>query len=404
MTAWATCASQPVRRVLLHVPTQGPWWADVDFEGAPDVAGMVTLALGELELVGTVDARETGTHALERRLRIVAGAGGWGTLLAARAYHNDAGVLARSVLEDAAREAGETLDASAAPSAARLAVDYVREAGPASRVLEEAIGSASWWVAYDGTTHVGARSEAAADVGTYEVLDFEPRSHVVTLAADDLASVGVGSVLSERLDEPQTVRELEIEASGDGIRARAWCGTAARRGRLADAVSTVVERLTDRRIWGARRYRVVQMSSDRVELQVVRRASGLPDVLPVSMHPGAPGVHADLTPGAEVLVQFEDGSRELPFISHFMGKDGVGWAPVNLTLDATSTIKAGANATKAPAWAIEIRAELVKIAGALAQAQASPGGGPLTWAPGTDYPVAGIPAASALGAAKVRVE
>jgi hypothetical protein len=43
-------------------------------------------------------------------------------------------------------------------------------------------------------------------------------------------------------------------------------------------------------------------------------------------------VHAQLTPGAEVFVEFEEGDRTKPIITGFAGKDGVGFAPVRLEL------------------------------------------------------------------------
>ncbi|MBZ0120990.1 MAG: hypothetical protein K8H88_28605, partial [Sandaracinaceae bacterium] len=76
MSALVTVGGQPASRVTVHVPPVGPWWAEVDFEGDPtELEGRVTIALGALELVGTVDPSHDGTHGLQRRSRIVAGAG-----------------------------------------------------------------------------------------------------------------------------------------------------------------------------------------------------------------------------------------------------------------------------------------------------------------------------------------
>lgn len=328
MTAYATLAGHPCTDVRVHVPARGPWWADVTFEGAPDVSGRVSLALGALELSGTIDASHDGTHGLQRRSRVIAGAGGWATLLPAKAYHNDAQIRALTVAQDAAREAGETLSASFAPAYERVGIDYVRQAGPASRVLEDVIGGAAWWVDYDGTTQVGERPTSDASPDDYEVLEHEPAEHVVTLAVDDLRTVGIGSVLSERLDAPQTVRELEIDVTAERVRVKAWTGGEdGGHGRLDRAMRSIVARYTDARIFGSWRYRVIRMASDRVELQAVRRGAGLPDVLPVSMWPGVAGAHAELTPGAEVLVEFVEGDRTMPIVTHFAGRDGAGWAP-----------------------------------------------------------------------------
>lgn len=336
---YASVSGERAIRVRLHVPPIGPWWADVDLDAtAPTLSGRVTLALGALELVGTIDASHDGTHGLQRRSRVVAGAGGWARLLPAKAYHNDARIRALTIAQDAAREAGETLSASFAPAFERIGIDYVRQAGPAARVLEDVIGGAAWWVDYDGVTQVGERPTSDASPDDYEVLEHEPAEHVITLAVDDLTTVGIGSVLSERLDAPQTVRELEIEYSAESFRVKAWTGGEdGGHGRIDRALRSIVARYTDSRLFGSWRYRVIRMASDRVELQAVRRGAGLPDVLPVSMWPGVAGAHAELTPGAEVLVEFIEGDRTMPIITHFAGKDGAGFVPVRLTLGATGS-------------------------------------------------------------------
>lgn len=341
-TPFAHIGGHGIAAATVHIPGTGPWFAELDFEADPDVSGKVTLVLGELELVGTVDAAHDGTHGLQRRTRIVAGGGGWAKLLAAKHYHNDAGVRARTVAEDAAREAGETLGETFAPAAERVGNDYVRQSGPASRVLEDVIGAVPWWVDFDGATHAGSRAEAEADAGSYEVLEFSPAERRVELAVDDLRAIGIGSILSERLDAPQTVRELELDVRQGAVRIRAWTGgEAGARGRLHDLIRTVVARAIDGKLFGRWRYRVSKISGDRLELQAVRGAAGLPDLLPISMWPGVAGVHVEPAIGAEVLVEFIEGDRTMPIVTHFAGKDGVGWTPSKLIASASTSIKIG---------------------------------------------------------------
>jgi hypothetical protein len=320
----------------VRVPSRGPWFADVDLDTDPDLEARVTLAIGELELEGTVRTRSSGIFGLQSRVRLVAGGDGWGTLLGAKAYHNDSRIRARTVAEDAAREAGEEFG-DFAPALERVGIDYVRQAGPASRVLEDVIGAVTWWVGYDGRTNVGSRSSSPAPAGSYEVLEHDPRARMLTLAVDDLSAIGIGSVLSERLDEAQTVREIELVVDADRVRLYAWCGEDSGYGQLYGLFRGLARRATDERLFGLWRYRVVQMSGDRVELQSVSRESGLPDILPISMWPGVAGAHAELAGGAEVLVQFVEGDRTLPVITGFAGKAGPGFVPTLLTLASTGS-------------------------------------------------------------------
>ena len=99
------------------------------------MSGSVTIEIGDLSLTGTIT--DSGTFAEQRRARVVAGAGGWGTLVVAQHYHNDltddggGGVLAQTVADDAARLVGETIGTFVVTDA-RIGADYVRESGLAS--------------------------------------------------------------------------------------------------------------------------------------------------------------------------------------------------------------------------------------------------------------------------------
>lgn len=346
MTAYANVNGETVIEGRLHIPNVGPWWADVVFEAAPDFddGEAVTFALGAYELSGTVDPDHNGTFGEQRRMRILAGGGGWSTPIAPQHYHNDAGVLARAIVEDAARLVGETLGAFE-PAADKVGIDYVRQSGPASRALEDAIGGAAWWVDESGATVVGARAtfEAAAD--SYQVLESKPAERLATLAVDDLETIGIGAIFSEGLDAPLTAFELEVIVSPEAARVVVWGGGTARgRGRLAGVFESAVASIVGRQLFGKYRYRVVKMSVDRVELQAVASAAGLPDVLPVAQKPGVAGAHAKLTPGSIVLVEFIEGDRTLPLVVAFAGKGEEGHAPEELDFAVTTSLRLGSDA------------------------------------------------------------
>jgi len=331
---FVTVDGHRVSSLRLIVANYGPWHAECDFEDDPALSGRVTITVGARKLAGTVVPSQTGVFGQQTRARIVAGNAAWGATLTPKAYHNDAGVKARLVAEDAAREIGETLG-TFVPIAERVGNDYVRQEAPASRALEDVIGpSVAWWVDFDGVTQVGPRPGVELDASAYEVLAYDPRTRIATLSVDDPGAIVVGSQLSERLEGVQTVREYELHVDGDAMRVVAWMGgSEGEPGRLAAILRSLIKRATDGQVNGSYRYRVVRMAADgRVELQAVRRVVGLPDILPVSQWPGVAGCHAELTPGTIVLVQFAEGDRTLPVITHFVGKDQPGFVPVSLVI------------------------------------------------------------------------
>lgn len=329
---------------IVHVPSRGPWWADLVLETSDDVSGSATIVAGELTLVGTVVDAQSGVFALQRKVRVVAGADGWRSMLSPRAYHSDGQVQALVVAQDAARDVGETLG-SFVPESATLGVDFVREATTAATILEAAIGSATWWVGFDGVTVVGERTTSTPAAGSYELLSWDPSQRIAELHADDVSSIAIGSVLAadERMADAQTVRAIDL-VIGEVITVKAWCGDGpGARSRVARALEAIVERVLARRLLVPLIYRVIAMSGDRVMLQAV--SDGAPDLSPISLAPGMAGLHAELAPGALVQVSFAEGDRTRPRIVAHEGKDGAGWSPTTLTLGATAAIKVGANAT-----------------------------------------------------------
>lgn len=331
--AYASVNGIPADTLRLHVGNTGPWYAVADLTSTEALSGAVTIRLGDMTLTGTIVERFSGVEATDRWCKIVGGAGAWATVVRARGYHSDAGVKAKLVAEDVAREVGETLG-SFVPARTTVGVDYARETTLAVAVLEDVAGpGVAWWVDYAGVTHVGTRPAATADAGGYDVLSYDPRARLAELAITDPAAITIGSLITREVDAPRVVREIDITASGDGLHCMVWFGQSDVSGdRLTSLVRNIVDRATDSQLLAAYRYRVVRMSSGRAELQPVNPAAGLPDLTGIEVWPGVASAHAELTAGSHVLVQFIDGARSQPFVSHVSPRGGVGWVPASVVI------------------------------------------------------------------------
>ena len=230
---------------------------------------------------------------------------------------------ASTVAGDAARLAGETIGTFEVESEI-LGDHYTRRSGPASVTLEDAAQGRPWYVDYSGVTHVTETRTAPTPSGdSYQILKFDPLQQRAILSVDDLSQIVIGVVLTEGVDEPLTVTALEIVITPESFRVIAW---GQRQQGAGDSLKRIVERLTVQELNGIYRYRVSQMAGDRVDLQVARTASGLPDQLRVAQWGGS-GMHAILALGSEVLVQFIDGNRADPVITHYPGKGQGGHIP-----------------------------------------------------------------------------
>lgn len=325
-----------LRSLSLRVAPVGPWTAEVDFAEAPALAfgQRVTLTIGDTELIGTIS--ELGHFALQKGARIVAGAGAWGNTLKERGYHNDAGVKAQLLAQDAAREIGETLGMFQ-PTVERIGLDYARPNNvAASKVLEYAAGGTPWWVDYAGVTHVGPRTTSELPASAYVVTQCNARERVAELAVDDLSQLVVGSVIQdERFDGPQVVHDFELYTRDNSpLRASVWLGGLPNQeSRLAGLLRSIITHAVAGELPGCYRYRVVTMNSDgRCDLQAVRKQAGLPDLRAVSQWPGVPGAYPTLTLGAEVLVQFIDADPGQPLITNYIGPGGAGFTPQQLII------------------------------------------------------------------------
>jgi hypothetical protein len=353
-TLLASVNDRRVTRLSVRVPWCGAWTADADFDEAvpaEELAGQARVKIGPLALSGSMDPSLTGTYLAQSKCYIVGGAAGWDRKVTRKAYHDDGlGIRARTVIEDLAREVGERLGA-VAPSRERLGADWIRRQGEASAALALAAGSAPWWVDYDGITRVGPRPAVEVS-GQYEILDVDPRYRTVEIATDDPSGIGIGSILRGRMAKPMTVRELAIEVADGRVRVLCW-GTDGgleayvAHSRLLRDLQAVARaafpELPYSRIY---RYRVVNANpgDHRWELQAVSNAQSLPDISPASVHPGVAGAVAKLAQGAVVLVQFVESDPSMPVITHFPARDGAGWLPLELEIDASSKVTIGESA------------------------------------------------------------
>lgn len=330
MSETPTIGEERIERLELTVPEQGPWVADCQMEGDPVLSGEQTIMLGSTRLVGTVVM--TGIFGGRTTLQIQAGGAGWSRICTAKSYQLDQGVRALLVWQDLLRDVGEKAG-QFVPGKERLGLAFARNTAQGSAILESIIGGAQWWVGYDGLTHVGSR--AAQSPTNYEVLAYDPSDLTVEIALDDLSELRVGSILTERLPSPVTVKSYRLTVSHEGI--RATCQGAQD---LPALLRAIVRHEIGLSVSTFRKYRVLGMTSDgRVNLQIVQKATGFPDLGSVTMWPGVAGAHCELKTGCEVVVAWVDGDRTQPIIVGFVGIGGASFAPTRVTFNSPVDFK-----------------------------------------------------------------
>lgn len=333
----ATLADRAVLRARVHLPAWGIPWAECTLTEEADLHGAVTLSIADFTLTATIMSGGPGPKG-RSRFRLAAGAGGWGKTLRAWSYANDAGVKASQVIQDAARECGESLEAATLPDT-RLGPGYVREEGPAARVLED-IAPSRWYVGTDGITRIGKRraTDAPPDL---QIGGIDKAFGTIDIAADAIAAL-VPGVTIEGLEAVDVLHELEPGA----LRTSIWAAGIAATSRRLSGLRRIIEQIDPhRRYRGVFEYRVVTQEGERLNLQPIRASSGMPSLQRVYVRPGVSGARADVALGSRVLVTFLDGERARPVVVGFEDADGEGFMPNVLEIDAHQALELGATAT-----------------------------------------------------------
>jgi hypothetical protein len=205
---WGSVNGQRIVSGSLGMPLLGAWVADVVLASDQPISGPVTLALGNLTLTGAVYRQAPFAGLVEAR--VVAGAGGWSKTVQARGYDQPSGVLASTVLRDAANEVGETV---------RVAIDrtvgslWVRLADKASRTLRAL--APSWYIDTAGVTQVGTRP-ASLVRSDFTAEAFSGASGRLRIATEDPASWLPGATFSSATVGTLTVRSVRHDIAADG--------------------------------------------------------------------------------------------------------------------------------------------------------------------------------------------
>lgn len=355
-TADVTLNGHPASAALLTIPGVGLWYAGVDLAEEVALSGSITLSILGTEWQGYVIAG--GPVDGRSRYRIVAGAGGWGSELAPRAYANDAGVTVAKLVADASAEAGEPAPADV--PARTLGPHFNRPALPASFLLN-LLAPRAWYARPDGVVTFAARP--ALPASGLPVVERNPAARAVTLALTDSAAGLLPGVATEY----GTASDIEIEFGSDGPRARLYAGAGAPSRRVAALARLLAAHDPAARFRGVHEYRVVTQTGERLNLQPVRSRAALPDLARVPVRAGVPGVKATHALGSAVLVAFLDADPSRPAVVGFDAPDQPGWMPLALELGGpaplgvarqTDAVQAGAFSGVIVGGSVRIKAAL----------------------------------------------
>jgi hypothetical protein len=334
---YAAYAGVRVVSGTLSIPYWGAPSADVVLATADDVPASGVLKVGNLSLACSL-VRPSAAFAGQRSLRLVGGAGGWRQSVPPRAYASPGGVPLSMVLGDVAVEVGERVVVA---SDGMVGAYYMREAGPASRVLRQLAGM-QWWVDMGGVTRVGPRTTSTIAT-RFDAEKYAAGVGLFSVATEDLASWQPGASFSSTLIAPTTVSSVSIRMAADGKhRLDVLAGTDDRLTQgFRELVRSEEPAETYRGVW---EYSVAATRTVGVVVQIDGNPTAssvpLPPIVGVPIRPGVAGASFKPAVGSLALVAFVNSDPTRPVVIGFDGE-----TPGGTEIDSTGVMTVGASAT-----------------------------------------------------------
>jgi hypothetical protein len=332
----------------------GAWVAhvDVDPDGVVTASsvpsGAQTLTIGQsITLQGTVNAAQAARWVAGVQLELLAGGGGWSSIVPAQDFQSSGGVSAVSVENATAALIGEKVND---PQPISLGLRWERLNGPASRIFRNP--DRSWYIDTSGITQVGSWPTATPDPSV-EVLSYDPIRQAAVCSADAL--ILPGTVLTDtsstpRWDGPLTVRDVEMTWDAKGTRATCWFSTVAAP-RVAGVLQQMVQEFAGVASLKRWIYTVVSVSGSGLAATLNLQATANPDgsaseappLANCPMWPGLAGLSCSPALSSHVAVVFLSPGWSDPVVVHFDNT-----LPTAAGIDATGTVSVGVSATSVP--------------------------------------------------------
>lgn len=209
--AFASFGGARASELDLAIPLYGMWSADVTIALDDAVPATGALVIGNLTLQGFVYRQ--ALYGGSRRLRLIAGFGGWRKAVPAQQYSLSSGVRASLLLGDVAKLIGEKVNVA---SDHVVGPTYTRAAGIAADLLADLAGDA-WYIDVAGVTQL-APWPTGSIRSSFLVTDQDGAAGRITVATEDYAEWLPGKTFSSPFtDGTYTTRGIELHVNNDGI-------------------------------------------------------------------------------------------------------------------------------------------------------------------------------------------
>jgi hypothetical protein len=294
----------------LLIPLVGAWTADLHLATDAALTGAVVVVIGNLTLHGSV--YRSSSYGGQTRARIVAGAGGWRSVIGKQGYGSRSGVKVSHVLQDAAGACGETVNVAKDMTIGNA---YTRAEGNASDALWQMVAQKyipSWHIDAAGVTQV--TPWPASPVTTpFTPVDHRPDEGIVTIATEDYAAWMPGCTFSSPLlTGSYSSGGVEYVFDNDGkFRFLVLTGDTDRVNGPIDRI--VMGHLRPTRFHGRYEYTISNPTTSTVDCTPMDDSFGLPDLTGVPLNGDSISVYTPPAGGA-CHVMFLNGVPTKPIV------------------------------------------------------------------------------------------
>lgn len=313
MAFFASVNGQQIVAGSLLVPLVGAWTADLTLATQQPVSGSATVVIGNLTLIGYV--YRSDSYGGQVRARLVGGAGGWRKPIPSQGYGTSGGVSLSTVLRDAARACGETVDVAKDTTIGNAYVRTAFVSSVAGDVLWQMVSQGfipAWYVAPNGMT--ATTSWPASVVSTpFTVTDQKTDEGSVEIATEDYVSWMPGCLFSApQLSGTYTSAGVHYVWTGDGkFRFEVLTSTGAGDRMLGPIQQVIQKELAPTRYYGRYEYTVSSPTKTTIDGSPVDPSQGLPDVLDVPLTGDSISAYAPAA-GATCHIMFLNGLPTKP--------------------------------------------------------------------------------------------
>lgn len=294
-----TISGQAVYEAEIVMPLSGAWTATVQLDA--EVKLPTALALTYKGQTWSCALVEGGVYGGRYLARLVGGTHGLRKKLPAK-WYRDATV--RAILDDLARESGETFSTSILPSTLdRILPTWTRQEGSTGGAIGELAEALSmtWRVLRDGTVWLGVETWPEVS-GQYVITDERPQNGRITVAPET-AFLFPGTTFRGK-----KVTEVEYSIKADSIRVNVLLESSG----LASIFEAIVKFFTRSDQYRAAYFGRVVTQNDDGTLDIELETTVVPSPTKVPIRYGVPGISALVKPDARVAVTYEDGDSRRP--------------------------------------------------------------------------------------------